>query len=520
MLEVGRQALATGEWEAAREAFESALAADPRCAEAHEGRGWALYWLDSGDDSLEARETAYRIYLDRGDKRSAARVATGIAVDAADFRGMAVANGWLQRARSLLADVELSSEHGYLALWEGHFARMEEHDLPKALERTATVHEIARTLGLDDLELLACALEGLIKVTEGNVRDGMSQLDEATAAAVAGELTDLDAVAATCCMLVHACERVRDYDRAAQWGERMEVLARRWRVGSVLSLCEAEHAAMLIGRGEWAEAEKQLQEALAALEAKRPLLAGTAIVQLADLRRRQGRIDEALALYRRVEGNTLAILGLAAIALDNGDADRCAELVDRLRRRPMAEKWVERAMAMELLVRSRRDEAALEELRAIAAKVGTDMIQALASSAEAAMASDEATRRRHLEDAVDHFERCGAPWEAARTRVRLAEVLRALGRETFAREELAAARAAFERLGVVAPKSRPESLLTPRETEVLQLVARGMSDKEVAGTLRLSEHTVHRHVSNILAKLDAPSRAAAVAMAFSGHPPA
>ena len=516
MLDVGRQALAAGEWEQARAAFESELATDARSAEAQEGLGWALYWLDDGEASLDARECAFRIYLDRGDKRSAARVATGIAVDATEFRGMAVANGWLQRARKLLADVELSSEHGYLALWEGHFARMEEHDLERALERTAAAYDVARELGLDDLALLASALEGLIKVTEGNVRDGMRQLDEATAAAVSGELTDLDAVAATCCMLVHACERVRDYDRAAQWGERIEALARRWRVGSVFALCEAEHAGMLIGRGEWAEAERQLKESLATLERKRPLLAGTAIVQLADLRRRQGRIDEAVELYRRVESNTLAVLGLGAIALDAGDVDRCAELVERLRRRPMAEKWVERAMAMELLVRARADLDAMNELRDIAAKVGTEMILAIAASAEAAVAPDDGTRRRLLEDARDHFERCGAPWEAARTRLRLADTLRALGRESAAREELAAAKAAFERLGVVEPKR--ESPLTPRETEVLQLVAKGMSDKEVAGTLRLSEHTVHRHVSNILAKLNAPSRTAAVAMAFSGHP--
>ncbi len=515
MLELGRQALAAGDWERACAAFESALADDARSAEAQEGLGWALYWLDDGEASLAARECAYRIYLDRGDKRSAARIATGIAVDATEFRGMAVANGWLQRARKLLGDVELSAEHGYLALWEGHFARMEDHDLGAAHERTSAAHDVARKLGLDDLELLASALEGLIKVTEGNVRDGMRQLDEATAAAVSGELTDLDAVAATCCMLVHACERVRDYDRAAQWGERIEALARRWRVGSVFALCEAEHAAMMIGRGEWSEAERQLSHSLSTLETKRPLLAGTAIVQFADLRRRQGRIEEAVDLYRRVESNTLAILGLATIALDAGDADRCADLVERLRRRPMAEKWVERAMAMELLVRARSDLDAMNELRDIASKVGTEMILAITASAEAAIAADDATRRRQLEDARDHFERCGAPWEAARTRLRLADTLRALGRDSAARDESAAARAAFARLGVVEPKR--DSPLTPRETEVLSLVARGMSDKEVAGALRLSEHTVHRHVANILAKLNAPSRAAAVAMAYSGH---
>jgi DNA-binding NarL/FixJ family response regulator len=44
-------------------------------------------------------------------------------------------------------------------------------------------------------------------------------------------------------------------------------------------------------------------------------------------------------------------------------------------------------------------------------------------------------------------------------------------------------------------------------------VARGLSNKEIAGALGLSEHTVHRHVGNILTRLDLPSRTAAVAYA-------
>ena len=56
-------------------------------------------------------------------------------------------------------------------------------------------------------------------------------------------------------------------------------------------------------------------------------------------------------------------------------------------------------------------------------------------------------------------------------------------------------------------------MLTPRELEVLRLVARGMSDKEIATNLGLSAHTVHRHLSNILTRLNVPSRAAAVAYA-------
>ncbi len=59
-----------------------------------------------------------------------------------------------------------------------------------------------------------------------------------------------------------------------------------------------------------------------------------------------------------------------------------------------------------------------------------------------------------------------------------------------------------------------DSPLTARETEVLRLVASGLSNREIANSLVLSEHTVHRHVANILRKLTQSSRAAATAHAM------
>ncbi|HSK61309.1 MAG TPA: helix-turn-helix transcriptional regulator, partial [Actinomycetospora sp.] len=56
--------------------------------------------------------------------------------------------------------------------------------------------------------------------------------------------------------------------------------------------------------------------------------------------------------------------------------------------------------------------------------------------------------------------------------------------------------------------------LSRRECEVLRLVADGYGDRAIAATLVLSEHTVHRHVANILVKLGCPSRSAAVAEAL------
>jgi LuxR family maltose regulon positive regulatory protein len=62
-----------------------------------------------------------------------------------------------------------------------------------------------------------------------------------------------------------------------------------------------------------------------------------------------------------------------------------------------------------------------------------------------------------------------------------------------------------------AASARATSALTPRELDVLRLVAQGLSNTEIARRLVLSEHTVHRHLANILRKLDLSSRAAAAA---------
>jgi pimeloyl-ACP methyl ester carboxylesterase/DNA-binding CsgD family transcriptional regulator len=59
------------------------------------------------------------------------------------------------------------------------------------------------------------------------------------------------------------------------------------------------------------------------------------------------------------------------------------------------------------------------------------------------------------------------------------------------------------------PEANGASPLTSRETEVLRLVSTGMSNREIASTLVLSEHTVHRHIANILRKLSQSTRTAA-----------
>jgi DNA-binding NarL/FixJ family response regulator len=123
------------------------------------------------------------------------------------------------------------------------------------------------------------------------------------------------------------------------------------------------------------------------------------------------------------------------------------------------------------------------------------------------------------------WQELDAPYEAARTRVLIALACRALGDEESAVLELDAARGVFADLGAKPDLARVDSLaspsdsrtahgLTARELEVLRLVAAGKTNREIAAVLVVSEHTVARHVQNILGKLRVSSRTAATAFAF------
>jgi LuxR family transcriptional regulator, maltose regulon positive regulatory protein len=538
----GRAALDRGAWEAAREAFEAALERG-ETPEALEGLGWALFWLDRTEEGLACRERAFRLHRERGDVRSAARVACGLAVDGLDFHGVDHATAWLERARRLLDGVDSGPERGWVSLWEGHFALMHGRDTARAREHGREALEVARAERDADLERLAVALEGLVCVAEGRVEEGMRRVDEAATAALAGEVGHLDAVGATCCFLVHACERVRDYDRASRWAERVQRFSREWGIVPALTVCRTQHAAMLIGRGEWAAAEEELQRTIERLSESRPLLAAEGLEQLAELRRRQGRWEEAEELYARVEGRSLALLGRSTIALDRGDHAGAADMLERFLRRTPPDNWNGRATALEMLVRARlalgqEAQEALDSLRGLAERVPTPMVRAAAALAEGGLAAAslawEEARKRH-EDAVDLMLAAPAPYEASRARLDLARCLAGAGRGGPAQQEARSALESFQRLGAARDALRAERLLeelrraeaapaargpsaggsplSPREIEVLRLVAEGLSDKEIAGRLHLSGHTVHRHLSNVRRKLGLPSRAAAVGWA-------
>jgi ATP/maltotriose-dependent transcriptional regulator MalT len=552
LVSAGWMALENGAWEEARTLFESALRQE-ETAEALEGLGWVTWWLNDAPVTFEAREHAYRLYRDRGDDQAAARMAVSLAADHFLRRGEhAVANGWFQRAHHLLEGLAPCSEHAMLAIWESYVAAVFEHDTAAARRLGAQARAVAGSLGEVDLEMLAQSSLGYATVCEGDVAEGMRLLDEATAAAVAGEMTDPDAIVTTCCYLISACERVRDYDRAAQWCERAMRLADRWSYRFMFAYCRSHYAGVLIWRGDWPGAEAELEAATGELATTFPAMAAEGVARLAELRLRQGRIEEAQALLDRLEthplramGSRLGLLGRGTLALERGDATAAVQLAERFLRGIPVEDRVERVDGLELLVRGQaalgeRAQAvhAVSELQAIATAIGTPAVRATTCFAEGVVAAadgDFDAARRRFEDAVDLFEGCGAPYETARSRLALASVLADSGRTEAATAEARSALDTLQRLGAAREIDRAASflgnlaalrdrdkvqmatLLTAREQEVLRLVAEGLSDKEIGVALGLSAHTAHRHVANILTKLDVPSRAAAVARAAQHH---
>jgi ATP/maltotriose-dependent transcriptional regulator MalT len=530
----GRAALERGAWEEARERFVLASRSEDS-GEAWEGLGWAGYWLHDADTTLGARERAYQAYRASGDVRGAGRVAAWLAADFLEFRGdHAVANGWLERAHRLLDGVPAGADHGWLAVIEGSF-ELAAGELANVMRAARRATRLGRECEVPDLEALGMSLEGFALVGQAHVRDGVRRLDEAAAIATGEHLQLPISLGWALCYMIAACEGVGDFPRATQWCQVMRASTERWGARHSRGVCRSAYGAVLACGGDFDAAETELTGALGDLEAARPGMVSGGLVRLAELRERQGRLDEARELFERAGTHRLAVLGLGRLALDGGDPNAAADAAERVLRRLPADSVLDRIPALELLVRARSElgeldaaAAAFDDLRQAAEAIGTPYLDGRAQLAHAGLAlalGAHEESRRACEDALDRFVDAGAPHDAALARLGLARSLVALGRDTAAQAEARAAREALAALGAADGAARADAFLagsadreppgdlTPRELEVLRLVAQGLTNAEIAERLYLSPHTVHRHIANARTKLRLPSRAAAVAYA-------
>jgi DNA-binding CsgD family transcriptional regulator len=173
---------------------------------------------------------------------------------------------------------------------------------------------------------------------------------------------------------------------------------------------------------------------------------------------------------------------------------------------------------------------ASRELEERAGLFPTVALQALSGQAlgAVALAADELHRALPaLRSALKLWLQVEAPYLAARTRELIGLACQVAGDEEGADLALSAARESFEELGAAPDLARmnragsswssttsKNARLTPREVEVLRLVADGKPNKAIAAELAVSAKTVDRHLSNIFTKLGVSSRTAAAAWAY------
>jgi LuxR family transcriptional regulator, maltose regulon positive regulatory protein len=548
----GNKAIADGNWSEAAGQYRTALE-EAETGEAHEGIANAAWWLDEVATLFHHRERAFACYRDEGDPQGAARAAIWLSLDYHIFRNSsAIANGWMQRARSILLVLEpVRFEHCLLAFAQGHIA-LENYDFDALDRYSEEAVDLAREIGVFDLEMLSLALRGLGLVSTGDVDRGMSMLDESVAAATSGEVDDPDAVVTICCYLFYACERVRDFRRASEWCAILVDLCRKWDYRSMVAVCRSHYASVLIWQGEWEQAERELTDSTEELLSTRAGWAPEGLFRLANLRQLQGESDAASEIYRQIRDHPFAQLGQAELALEQDDLPGARDLVERFLRRIPARAVADRVSALDLLLQisirlNDREtiDRTREELARTSELIETGPIRAVSVRANARVSSsvgslDEA--RRWFEDAVDLFVGSNAVFDAARTRLELAESLAAGGRNQTALAECRSAVETFERIGAGPDLERarrlmsqladdpaqglPQDLqfpgLSKRESQILRLIALGCTNPDIADELFLSVRTVERHVSSIYQKLGAEgsaARAIATAYAFEHTPP-
>ncbi|HEV3013466.1 MAG TPA: response regulator transcription factor [Actinomycetota bacterium] len=418
-------------------------------------------------EAMAALQRAEQAYASEGDHRRAARSAFWLGFLLLGRGELAQGSGWLARSRRLLEQEPPDcAEQGYLLL-PAAIEQLDAGDHAAAQATAARAAGIGRQAGEADLVALGQFLQGAAAVAGGEVAAGLALLDEAMVAAVAGELTP-PVTGTIYCGVIEVCQQVAELRRAREWTQALT----SWcdsQPGLVTftGQCLVHRAEILRLGGAWPEAVEAARRAAERLaEADDELAIGAASYQQAEAHRALGQLEAAEAAYQLASRWGLEPQpGLALLRLAQG-----------------------------------RTEAAAAAIRRVLTETGDRLGRA----------------RRELE----------TPYEAARARLLIGLACRDLGDEDAAAMELEAARTVLAGLGAGPELDRLDRLagavpatggLTGRELEVLRLVAAGATNHAIATRLHLADKTVHRHVSNIYAKLGVSSRAGATAYAYQHH---
>lgn len=475
-MERARDALERHAWREAFDLLSEADAAGTLDAAGLELLAQAAWWVGRLPDAIAARERAYAAFVKAGDTTMAAVTAGLIGRDNLLRNAYPVANGWLNRAQRMLEDVEEGPPHGWLAAVRSFQAGLA-GDFDRSYAFASTAYDIARRFGDRDLEALALSNQGLSLIYRGEIEEGLALADEATVAAVAGEIEPQTA-GSVCCSTISACSSLGDWRRASEWTEAQDRWCQRERINGFPGMCRIFRAESKRIRGDWAGAEAEARRASDELEGYVPAAIGIALYEIGTIRLLRGDLpaaEEALLLAHARGRDPEPALSLVRLAQGRVDA-ASASIRRALEAPPSAPSWatppasdlnrlallpaqVEIALAAGDAATARR---ASDELTALAGRFTSTAARASAATSHGRVLlaeDDPSAAIAALRDAVRLWGEVDAPWEAARARVALAEAHRAEGSADRAALELQAARDAFERLGAVPDLRRADDAL-------------------------------------------------------------
>ena len=536
-LDRGREHYRDQAWSHAFKCLTAADRTDSLGAEDLEMLATTAYMLGRDSDYVANLRRAHDAYQDRGDGRQAIRCAFWIGHSFL-FRGKAArGTGWFERAKRLLETVpEDCVEVGYLLVPEW-LREMSRRNYEAAIRLTAEAARIGERFDDADLVWLARDDHAKALILHGELEEGLRLVDETLVAATMGELSPIVTGIVYCntisyCAAVYELRHVREWTNAlSTWCEQQpEMIAHN-------GLCLVHRAEVRLLEGDWSTA---LMDARRVTErytrgVLNQIACGRAHYCQGEANRLLGDYKAAEEAFRRASRNGYEPQpGLALMRLAQGKTEAAAAAIRRIVAETRSEyrraKLLEAQVDIMLACREPdRAHAAARELNEIAERNECEVLRAMAACCRGttALANGQASDALvELRPALKVWTDLAAQLEIARVRRLIAEACELLGdRDTAALENEAAERI-FEELGADRtfiggertsgdPDVAGDHGLTPRQLEVLRLVAAGKTNREIATELFVSEHTIARHVQNIFSRLDVSSRTAATAYAFA-----
>lgn len=520
------------DWNAEYLALTAADRAAPLPPDELERLAVAAFLLGHDDQVASLRQRAFEGYLEAGRHDEAAECAFWLGFHLQNRGETAQASGWASQVRRLIPDSPDSRLAGRLVsreaaglMFRGQFAAA----LP-LFERAGEI--AAKWSDLDGL-VLAGIGRGRCLAMSGQDGEAADIFDEVMVHVVAGKVAP-QVTGLAYCSMVDICMRWFDLRRAHEWTQTFNAWAER-ELGMLAyrGTCLVHRAEIHQVLGEWSRAAEEAQQACELLATTRESAVGAAHYRMGELARLRGDFEAAAAAYARAaELGTEVQPGLGLLRLAQRRPEASIAGLDRAlsegrparEHLPLLVARIEVALALNDLDGARTYVA---ELLASADSAAPTFLRALAAYAEGALLLAQGSPSEALAPlrrAWTWWDELEAPYEAARTRVLVARACHELGDTDACQMEIAAARGVFQRLGATVDLmalggDARSSLdgLTPRECEVLRLVATGATNRVIAERLFLSEKTVARHLSNIFEKLGVPSRAAATAYAYEHH---